>query len=236
MFESDDKKRFLEHLDGLVASGQIKPSTRGTYGTWVNRLDRDISINLTTVPFFPEKKIAQIAEMLPSRFNKDHKSDARCIIRHYRRYRENRLLDIEQDNIGKHRKEAPRKRVLRSIALRRGQRVFRDRLLKVFCSRCVVTGTTDKDTLEAAHIQSYGSGGGDQLENGLLLRSDVHVLFDLHLISIHPKTLTVFCHQSIRQSATYGSLHGMKVRLEFLSLLEARKKALTEHYGSCSSV
>jgi len=48
--------------------------------------------------------------------------------------------------------------------------------------------------LEAAHIKPYRGKTDSHLENGLLLRADLHTLFDLNLIGVEPDTLTVRVH------------------------------------------
>lgn len=99
---------------------------------------------------------------------------------------------------------------MRNIALRRGQRRFRENLLSVYGRQCCVTGTGSEAVLEAAHIQPYSSEGTDELRNGLLLRSDIHVFFDLNLLSIDPATEKDFCSKQIRRVPPYDQLHGKK--------------------------
>lgn len=77
-------------------------------------------------------------------------------------------------------------RVLRYIAIRRGQFDFRQRLLAAYEGRCAITGCDVVEALEAAHIVPYAKDGAYALSNGLLLRADIHTLFDLHLVSICP--------------------------------------------------
>ncbi|MFO0713625.1 MAG: HNH endonuclease signature motif containing protein [Sandaracinus sp.] len=64
------------------------------------------------------------------------------------------------------------------------QAAFRAKLLAAHDARCVVTGCDAVLALEAAHIRPVGQGGGDGIENGLLLRADLHRLFDAGLITI----------------------------------------------------
>lgn len=75
-------------------------------------------------------------------------------------------------------------RQLRAIFLRRGQRDFRDRLLSAWKRRCVVTECRIEALLEAAHITPHSSEPNYRTSNGLLLRADIHTLFDLKLLSI----------------------------------------------------
>ncbi|EGD57082.1 HNH endonuclease [Gordonia neofelifaecis] len=73
---------------------------------------------------------------------------------------------------------------LRAIKTRQGQPEFRRRLLSAYRSRCAITGTTAVPVLEAAHIDPHRGPHTNKVPNGLLLRSDVHTLFDSFLITI----------------------------------------------------
>jgi len=61
--------------------------------------------------------------------------------------------------------------------IRREQQKFKTELLKRG-ARCAITGETLIDALEAAHIHDVGAGGLDTVENGIILRSDLHKLYD----------------------------------------------------------
>jgi hypothetical protein len=105
-----------------------------------------------------------------------------------------------------------RARSLRSIADRRGQRDFRKSLLDAYGFRCAATGCDATDALEACHIVPYLGEKSNSIANGLLLRCDIHTLFDLGLIGVEPKTLKLCLAVSLRNT-TYGRLNGKKVRL-----------------------
>jgi hypothetical protein len=49
--------------------------------------------------------------------------------------------------------------------------------------------------------------------NGLLLRADVHTLFDLDLIGIHPDTLVIYVNPEVRRDE-YTRLEGVRLRCE----------------------
>lgn len=76
-----------------------------------------------------------------------------------------------------------RRTIARAINNRRGQAKFRQDLIEAY-GQCLVTGCTYEPILEAAHIYPYSEGGNFSIENGLLLRADIHTLFDLGLIAI----------------------------------------------------
>lgn len=97
--------------------------------------------------------------------------------------------------------------VERQIRERRGQREFRDALLKRYGGRCLVTGCKVLAVLEAAHINPYRGEQDNHTENGLLLRSDIHTLFDLNLLGIEPDGLQV--ELSAKITNEYGGFAGM---------------------------
>ncbi len=90
------------------------------------------------------------------------------------------------------------------IKKRRGQSQFRNILLKRYGGRCAVTGCSVVAVLEAAHIDPYRGEGNNHFGNGLLLRADIHTLFDLNLLGIEPNDLRVELHPDIAEK--YGKL------------------------------
>jgi hypothetical protein len=101
--------------------------------------------------------------------------------------------------------------VSRQIKDRRGQKQFRDALRKRYGNLCLVTGCELLDIVEAAHIKPYRGAPDHHPANGLLLRADVHTLFDLDLIGVEPETLIVRVHPSA-QAAGYGVFDGVKLK------------------------
>jgi hypothetical protein len=99
------------------------------------------------------------------------------------------------------------------IRLRQGQPGFRRRLLEAYDGRCAVTGTDVVDVLEAAHIEPHAQGGSMETSNGLLLRADLHTMFDLGLLAIDTSSWTVALHPRVRGTRTGSQLHGRAVRL-----------------------
>lgn len=72
-----------------------------------------------------------------------------------------------------------------NVKERIGQSEFRNKLLSTY-SRCVISREKCKEVLEAAHIQKYINESSNHLQNGILLRADLHKLFDNGLITILP--------------------------------------------------
>lgn len=99
------------------------------------------------------------------------------------------------------------------IRERPGQAAFRRKLKGAYNHACCITDCNVSEVLEGAHIDDYRAKASDNLKNGLLLRSDIHTLYDRQLIAIHPTSHTIQLAKSIRTSADYASLHGKKLRL-----------------------
>ena len=106
--------------------------------------------------------------------------------------------------------EDARERILRVITQRRGQKPFRDALIAAYNGRCAITGCSILDVLEAAHIHPYRGPDTNKVTNGLLLRSDVHTLFDCGLLAIDSDTMTVLVAPQLSDSE-YGALHGRRL-------------------------
>jgi 5-methylcytosine-specific restriction protein A len=126
-----------------------------------------------------------------------------------------RLRDEEGDQVnanddaGYSPQEGDRRQVVeRQIRARRGQQQFRDALCTRYGNRCLVTGSEVLAVLEAAHIKPYRGEDDNHPENGLLLRADIHTLFDLDLLGIEPEQLRVELHPDLANNKDYGSLAG----------------------------
>jgi hypothetical protein len=100
--------------------------------------------------------------------------------------------------------------VQRQIKERRGQRRFRDALRGRYGDLCLVTGSKCLAVLEAAHICPYKGENDNDPTNGLLLRSDIHTLFDLDLLGIEPACLRISLHP--KAAAEYSFLAGESLR------------------------
>lgn len=103
-----------------------------------------------------------------------------------------------------------RSRQQRTIIVRQGQPVFRRQLFAAYQGRCAISGTTVADVLEAAHIDPYRGTHTNEVTNGLLLRSDLHTLFDLHRIAIDDG-LRVWFHPGL-QGTRYWNYNSVELR------------------------
>lgn len=105
-----------------------------------------------------------------------------------------------------------RERVAALVVRRRGQDRFRALLLSLYGGRCAITGCNAVDALEAAHIIAYKGKRTNHVANGLILRSDLHALFDLGLITIDEVDMSVLIAPSLQDTA-YQDLQGRRLTL-----------------------
>jgi hypothetical protein len=69
-------------------------------------------------------------------------------------------------------------------ATRPGQREFSERIRQLYQNRCAVTGCATTAALQAAHIRVQDGVDDNSTSNGILLRADIHLLFDALLITL----------------------------------------------------
>lgn len=121
-----------------------------------------------------------------------------------------------------------RRKVTRSVLERRGQPGFRSGLLDAYGASCVVTGYDARASLEAAHIVPYRGPVTNHQSNGLLLRSDIHSLFDLGMLSVHEAELCLVLSREL-QNTRYQPLHGKRIAQPRLGFTPPSREALRQH-------
>lgn len=117
--------------------------------------------------------------------------------------------------------EDTRQTVERQIKARRGQAKFRESQMRRFAGTCIVTGCQIVDLLEAAHISPYRGTKDNDPSNGVLLRADIHTLFDLNLLAIDPITNRIVISKTLEQDQTYRSFHNQKLYCQDKTTLAA---------------
>lgn len=123
-----------------------------------------------------------------------------------------------------------RARVLRDVVRRQGQPKFRKELVAAYQGRCAITGCPLKDALEAAHITPYLGPATNHVSNGLLLRADMHTLWDLGLIAVDPTTFTIAIGPSVHY-ADYQNLHGISIFQPVPMKCRPSIAALNQHWA-----
>lgn len=122
-----------------------------------------------------------------------------------------------------------RDKVLREIAQRRGQSKFRRALLRAYSGKCAISLTAVESVLEAAHITPYLGEQTNHISNGLLLRADLHTLFDLNLIKIDPRSMRVRVSPSL-EGTPYWNYDSRKISLPNKAGDRPSPLALEKHF------
>lgn len=104
-----------------------------------------------------------------------------------------------------------RQSIIDTIIKRRGHPHFRNALLQAYESRCAITSFNAVDALEAACIVPFRGKFTHHPSNGLLLRSDIHALFDLGKIAIDTGSMSVVLTDDLMQTS-YRLLAGRPLR------------------------
>jgi hypothetical protein len=123
--------------------------------------------------------------------------------------------------------EEGKKRSIRVLAIRQGQYKFRESLIAAYDGRCAVTGVNVLAVLQAAHIVPYQGTKTNSVQNGILLRADIHNLFDLGLLQISPTDYRVTISEEV-SDPTYRKLDGGSIQLPQRDAWKPSKLALME--------
>jgi hypothetical protein len=117
------------------------------------------------------------------------------------------------------------------VQVRQGQPEFRLALLTAYDHKCVISGCATRDALQAAHIKPVTEGGLHSTRNGLILRADLHNLFDRGLITIDEKGCVHI--DPVIKDHEYLAFHGRRLpkvlRNADMRLLKAHRK---KHKGT----
>lgn len=95
--------------------------------------------------------------------------------------------------------------------IREGQSEFKGKILRAYNNCCCITSETIPELLEASHIQEYRNRNSNHVQNGLLLRVDLHRLYDNRLILIDRNF--VIHVSDLVTSQLYREYHGKKITL-----------------------
>lgn len=117
----------------------------------------------------------------------------------------------------------------RTVRVRIGQQQFRESLIRRYGPVCAFTGPGPLPTLEAGHLYSYAAAGIHDSEGGLLLRRDIHRLFDLGFITVDPKSLRIHVGPELGNYPVYRDLEGQNLQV---SVTEGQRKWLARHWTS----
>lgn len=97
---------------------------------------------------------------------------------------------------------------------RLGQGGFRIGVVEAYQRRCAITGEKTLPVMEAAHIRPFASDGPHSVNNGLLLKSDFHTLFDNGYITVGPDLhieVSKRLHDDYGNGKDYYRFHGQQL-------------------------
>ena len=122
-----------------------------------------------------------------------------------------------------------------SAKLRVGQSIFRMALLSAYQNKCAITGTAVEVCLEAAHISAFSETVSHEISNGLLLRRDIHALFDSRLLSVDNENrirLSKRLKEAPEVGDEYLQLEGKELSMPTNPIFQPSKIRLAEHFSS----
>ncbi|MFN4247516.1 MAG: HNH endonuclease [Flavipsychrobacter sp.] len=121
-------------------------------------------------------------------------------------------FDIEQNQQSNYQIVSEPKEEYKTLTnSRKGQSSFKGKILKSYNNRCCISGESCPELLEAAHIQQYLNSSSNHIQNGLLLRVDLHRLFDCGLLLIDPDYRVKI--SSILKDSSYYKYDGITISI-----------------------
>lgn len=102
------------------------------------------------------------------------------------------------------------------VSPRLGQGSFRAVVTEAYGRACAITREHSLPVLDAAHIRPFAQGGAHSVRNGLVLRSDIHRLFDAGYVTITPEyrfEVSARLKQDFSNGRSYLALHGETIQV-----------------------
>ena len=118
------------------------------------------------------------------------------------------------------------------VTPRLGQGSFRVMVIDAYDRRCAVTRERTLPALEAAHIKPYAEGGEHAVSNGLLLRRDLHALFDQGYVTVTPEHVLEVSRrirEEFENGHDYYALHGTRIAEPGSTGMAPSREALAWH-------
>lgn len=127
---------------------------------------------------------------------------------------------------------APRFGEAQTILPRLGQSAFRVIVTDIYRRQCALTNSHVLHVLDAAHIQPYADGGSHDPTNGLLLRQDIHTLFDRGYLTVSPDYRVAVSRRlrdEFDNGKEYYALEGKQILLPDNPMFRPAAEQLTWH-------
>ena len=120
----------------------------------------------------------------------------------------------------------------RLVAPRLGQGTFRVAVMDAYQRACAITGEHSLPALEAAHIRPYSREGEHAVSNGLLLRSDIHKLFDKGYVTVTPDfrfDVSSKLKEDFDNGHSYFPMKGKTIRVPERNIEQPERELLRWH-------
>jgi len=95
-----------------------------------------------------------------------------------------------------------------------GQDLFRKELLDKYGATCAIVGVSHPKTIQACHLYSWSEKGKHDIDGGLLMRSDLHSLFDDGLLRINPDSLKVVLSEELAEYPDYWQFNDQALKVD----------------------
>lgn len=115
---------------------------------------------------------------------------------------------------------------------RLGQGIFRVAVMEAYARSCAITHEHSLPVLEASHIKPYAQDGPSEVSNGILLRADLHRLFDQGYLTITPEMKVEISPRlklDYNNGRSYYPLHGTSMVVPESDLDKPKKELLIWH-------
>jgi putative restriction endonuclease len=115
---------------------------------------------------------------------------------------------------------------------RLGQGAFRILVTDSYRRRCAISGERTLPALDAAHIRPFADGGQHEASNGILMRRDIHSLFDLGYVTVSLDMkfeVSKRIREEYENGRHYYALHGTSLMLPEDARRHPSRAALTWH-------
>jgi putative restriction endonuclease len=115
---------------------------------------------------------------------------------------------------------------------RLGQGAFRILVTDNYHRKCAISGEKTLPALDAAHIRPFASGGTHEASNGVLMRRDIHSLFDAGYVTITPELrfeVSPRIREEFSNGRHYYALHGQTIAVPENPRLQPDRSALRWH-------
>ena len=120
----------------------------------------------------------------------------------------------------------------RLVQPRLGQATFRIAVLDAYGRACAVTGEHSLPAIKTAHIRSYAQDGPHEIRNGLLLRADLHRLFDTGYVTVTPELcleVSPRLREEYQNGRSYYPFHGSRLQVPSSEMNRPQREFLEWH-------